>query len=64
MVIDSWMFLKSHLQWTFTNGQRFVGGWVCLYTRAVCKFRRLAAVRRCYADGGGDLCQVVAVRIT
>jgi hypothetical protein len=24
------------------------------YTRAVCKVRGLATVRRCYADGGGE----------
>jgi hypothetical protein len=29
------------------------------FTRAVWKARGLAAVRRCYAEGGGDLCQVV-----
>jgi hypothetical protein len=26
----------------------------CVCTRAVWKVRALAAVRRCYADGGGD----------
>jgi hypothetical protein len=35
-----------------------------MYTKAVCKVRGLAAVRRCYADGGGDLCQVVVVGLT
>jgi hypothetical protein len=34
------------------------------YTRAVCKARGLAAMRRCYAEGGGDLCQVVVVELT
>jgi len=33
-------------------------------TGAVCKVRRLAAVRRCYAEVGGDLCQVVVVGVT
>jgi hypothetical protein len=32
-------------------------------TRAIRKVRRLAAVRRCSAEGGGDLCQVVVVEL-
>jgi hypothetical protein len=30
-------------------------------SRAVCQVRGLATVRRCYAEGGDDLCQVVVV---
>jgi hypothetical protein len=33
-------------------------------TRAVSKVHGLAAVRRYYAEGEGDLCQVVVVRVT
>jgi hypothetical protein len=32
--------------------------------RAVWNVRGLAAVHHCYAEGGGDLCQVVVVRVT
>jgi hypothetical protein len=28
------------------------------------RVRGLAAVRRCYAEGGGDLCQVVVMGVT
>jgi hypothetical protein len=35
-----------------------------LTTKAVCKVRGLAAVRRCYAERGGDLGQVVVVGVT
>jgi hypothetical protein len=35
-----------------------------VYRRVVCKVHGLAEVRRCYAEGGGDLCQVVVVGVT
>jgi hypothetical protein len=34
------------------------------YTRVVWKVLGLVAVRRCYAEGGGDLCEVVVMEVT
>jgi hypothetical protein len=33
-------------------------------TKAVWKVRGLVAVRRCYAEGGGDLCHIIVVGVT
>jgi hypothetical protein len=36
---------------------------VCLNYRVMWEVRGLAAVHRCYAEGDGDLCQVVVVGV-
>jgi hypothetical protein len=55
MVVDEKkkkIYVNSHAVYTHT------------YTRAISKVRGLAAVSRCYAEGGSDLCQVVVVEVT
>jgi len=65
-----WMQAKHEFlvaQWrTFSFIQIVMGIIKCLYTikRVVWKVRGMAAVRRCYAEGGGDLRQEVAVGVT